>query len=146
MSLPPPPTGAPQHPWTPPADPYRQASYAVPYQPAPLGPTGTPLDAYGYQLPPPRRRTGLIVACVVAGVLGLVALALVVGALSGLVGGGRAYGDDADLDRLWDACAAGDALSCDDLYLESPVGSEYEEYGDTCGDRFPSGEWCRGRM
>lgn len=162
MSQPPPPTGAPQHPWTPPADPYRPpagphdrpadpyrpASYAVPYRPAPPGPTGTPLDAYGYQLPAPRRRTGLIVACVAAGVLGLVALALVVAALLGVVGGGRAYGDDAGLDRLWDSCAAGDALACDNLYLESPVGSRYEEYGDTCGDRFPPGEqlWCRGRM
>ncbi|MBD8062132.1 hypothetical protein [Oceanitalea stevensii] len=162
MSQPPPPTGAPQDPWRPPAgpsgppavrygppaDPYRPASYPVPYQPAPVGPTGSPLDAYAYQLPAPRRRTGLIVAVVVFAVLAFAGLALVVAALVGLVGGGRAYGEDPGLDRLWDACTAGDALACDNLYLESPVGSEYEEYGDTCGERFPPGEqqWCRGRM
>jgi len=113
-----------------------------------VGPTGSPLDAYAYQLPAPRRRTGLIVAVVVFAVLAFAGLALVVAALVGLVGGGRAYGEDPGLDRLWDACTAGDALACDNLYLESPVGSEYEEYGDTCGERFPPGEqqWCRGRM
>lgn len=169
MSQPPPPTGAPQDPWTSPADPYRPpagpygppagahipvadpyrpAAYAAPYQSAPVGPTGSPLDAYAYQLPAPRRRTGLVVAVVAGAVVALAALALVLAAIVGLVGGGRAYGDDAQLDRLWDSCAAGDALACDDLYLESPVGSEYEAYGDTCGERFAPGEqlWCRGRM
>ncbi|WP_152188715.1 hypothetical protein [Georgenia satyanarayanai] len=135
-------------PYRPPPGPYRPAGYPVPYQPSPPGPTGSPLDAYAYQLPAPRRRTGLVVGIVIGAVVVLAALAFVVAALVGIVGGGRAYGEDAELDRLWDACAAGDALACDDLYLESPVGSEYEEYGDTCGDRFPPGEllWCRGRM
>jgi hypothetical protein len=34
--------------------------------------------------------------------------------------------------------------ACDKLYLESPVGSEYEAFGDSCGDRGrPAGEnWC----
>lgn len=49
------------------------------------------------------------------------------------------YGDDAYLDGLWDACAEGDGLACDDLYWESPVGSDYEEYGDTCGYMFTEG-------
>ena len=173
MSQPPPPTGAPQAPWAPPADPYRTPAgpygtpagpygtpaslYGTPVDPYghgghgvphPPGPTGSPMDAYGYQLPPPRRRTGLVVAIVAGAVALLAVLAVVVVALVGLVGGGRAYGEDADLDRLWDSCAAGNAQACDDLYLESPVGSEYEEYGDTCGDRFAPGEqlWCRGRM
>ena len=39
------------------------------------------------------------------------------------------YGDDPRLDALWDACEAGDAVACDDLYWQSPVGSEYEEFG-----------------
>jgi hypothetical protein len=47
--------------------------------------------------------------------------------------GGAAYGDDPVLDSLYDACAAGDMLSCDTLWLESPVDSEYESYGSTCG-------------
>ena len=45
-------------------------------------------------------------------------------------------GDDAVLDALWDRCAGGDGEACDDLYFESPFGSEYERFGDTCGDRF----------
>ena len=45
------------------------------------------------------------------------------------------YGDDADLDALWDACEAEDWEACDDLYWDSPINSEYEEFGDTCGNR-----------
>ncbi len=39
-----------------------------------------------------------------------------------------AYGDDEELDGLWDACEAGDEEACDDLYWLSPIGSEYETY------------------
>lgn len=49
------------------------------------------------------------------------------------------YGDDETLDRLWDDCAAGDGQACDDLYFESPVDSEYEQFGDTCGNRVEAG-------
>ena len=42
------------------------------------------------------------------------------------------YGDDAYLDSLWDACAAGDAEACDQLYLESTPGTDYEWFGGTC--------------
>ena len=45
------------------------------------------------------------------------------------------YGSDPLLDFLWIECEAGDFASCDDLYLESPPGSEYEEFGVTCGGR-----------
>ncbi len=48
------------------------------------------------------------------------------------------YGDDAHLDRLWDACEAGDDEACSDLYWESPLGSEYEEFGQNDG-RLDSG-------
>lgn len=44
-----------------------------------------------------------------------------------------AYGDDAHLDALWDACTAGDPASCESLYYESPLGSQYEAWGATCG-------------
>ncbi len=47
--------------------------------------------------------------------------------------GGSAYGDDPLLDSLYDECSAGNMLSCDNLYLESPIDSEYETYGSTCG-------------
>jgi hypothetical protein len=50
------------------------------------------------------------------------------------------YGSDPELDALYDDCAAGDVEACDDLYFQSPSGSEYEEFGDTCGGRNePSG-------
>jgi hypothetical protein len=52
------------------------------------------------------------------------------------------YGDDAYLDGLWDACAAGDMVACDDLYMDSPFDSEYERFGDTCGDTTTGGVWC----
>ena len=45
------------------------------------------------------------------------------------------YGDDDALDADWDACADGDMDACDDLYIWSPIGSEYEAFGNTCGGR-----------
>lgn len=44
-------------------------------------------------------------------------------------------GDDPALDQLAAQCFDGDLDACDDLYFESPLGSEYERYGSTCGDR-----------
>ncbi len=46
------------------------------------------------------------------------------------------YGDDRALDKLWDGCEAGDGQACDDLWEQAPVGSVYEQFGVTCGDRF----------
>ncbi|MEO0492736.1 MAG: hypothetical protein AAF081_04890 [Actinomycetota bacterium] len=45
------------------------------------------------------------------------------------------YGDDAELDALWDNCVAGDFIACDELWLTSPIGSGYESFGSTCGER-----------
>jgi hypothetical protein len=44
-------------------------------------------------------------------------------------------GDDAELDRLWVECDRGDGSGCDELWEESPVGSVYEWFGVTCGNR-----------
>ena len=44
-------------------------------------------------------------------------------------------GTDAELDALWELCAAGDAEGCDDLFWESPIDSIYEAYGLSCGGR-----------
>jgi hypothetical protein len=52
------------------------------------------------------------------------------------------HGDDVELDALWDACADGDDAACDELYLESPIGSAYEAFGDSCGGREANGAWC----
>jgi len=38
------------------------------------------------------------------------------------------YGDDRFFDRLWDQCEDGDFDACDELFWESPAGSEYESY------------------
>lgn len=44
-------------------------------------------------------------------------------------------GDDPQLDRLWQECADGSGAACDELFAESPIGSDYEQFGVTCGDR-----------
>jgi hypothetical protein len=50
-------------------------------------------------------------------------------------GGPYTYGDDPVLDAQWDSCSTGDFSACDSLYGNSPVGSEYEAFGATCGNR-----------
>ncbi len=52
------------------------------------------------------------------------------------------YGDDDDLDALYDDCEAGDYEACDELYNQSPSGSAYEEFGDTCGERNDPSGYC----
>lgn len=38
------------------------------------------------------------------------------------------YGSNPRLDNLYDSCASGDAAACEDLYIESPLNSEYEAF------------------
>jgi hypothetical protein len=47
----------------------------------------------------------------------------------------RPPGDDPELDLLWGSCAGGQPEDCDKLYRESPVDSDYEEFGLRCGGR-----------
>jgi len=47
----------------------------------------------------------------------------------------RQRGDDPTLDALYDQCAAGSGQACDDLFDLSPVGSAYESFAITCGNR-----------
>ena len=109
--------------------------------------TGLPQDAYGYQLPSAGgRRTGLVVAIVIGALLLVGALVFAATTIFGAIDTSSTYGDDSDLDRLWERCAEGSGQACDDLYMESPIGSGYEEFGDTCGNRRPPGEWCAGRI
>ena len=54
------------------------------------------------------------------------------------------YGSDAELDAFYDQCEDGDYSACDDLFFASPAGSEYEDFGDSCGERNePSGTCVR---
>ncbi len=53
------------------------------------------------------------------------------------------HGDDPQLDALWDECAGGDPLACDQLYEQAPEGSGYQTFGADCGGRQPDGTlWC----
>ncbi|MFZ9042816.1 MAG: S1C family serine protease [Ilumatobacteraceae bacterium] len=53
---------------------------------------------------------------------------------------GSAYGTDADLDALWDACAEGRFWACDSLYLLASAGTDYADFAETCGDLGPTGD------
>jgi hypothetical protein len=44
-------------------------------------------------------------------------------------------GDDPEMQRLIDECAANDMEACNDLYMQTPFGSDAEEFGATCGAR-----------
>ena len=46
------------------------------------------------------------------------------------------FGDDPYLDELYIACGEGDDAACETLYWDSPLGSEYEEFGLSCGGRW----------
>lgn len=48
-------------------------------------------------------------------------------------------GDNDGCDALYDACEEGDMHACNDLYFAASIGSQYEEFGGTCGDRIQSG-------
>ncbi len=52
------------------------------------------------------------------------------------------YGDNAELDQLWDRCNAEDFDACGALYEDSPADTEYEEFGATCGYRTESLAGC----
>jgi hypothetical protein len=45
------------------------------------------------------------------------------------------FGDDPVLDELWTACEAGSGAACDELFARAPIGSGYEGFGVSCGDR-----------
>ena len=47
-------------------------------------------------------------------------------------------GSDSTFDALTSDCESGDLQACDDLFGQTPVGSDYEAYGRTCGGRLPA--------
>ena len=54
-------------------------------------------------------------------------------------------GAEAALDALAQRCYDGDMGACDELFKASPIGSAYQDYGDTCAGRQPAGTftYCR---
>ena len=47
----------------------------------------------------------------------------------------QTFGDSDPLDQLWRDCEEEDFVGCDILNLASPVGTDYEVFGRTCGQR-----------
>ena len=107
---------------------------------------------------PATRRAALRAASVLApavlaaygwvwGVAGVLALSLVAAVGLGMLlmtGGPQTYGDDPRLDALYDACERGSMRACDRLFEESPLFSEYEEFGLSCGGRNGLAMTCAG--
>ena len=56
--------------------------------------------------------------------------------------GPQAYGDDTDLDALFDGCEAGNEIACDLLYTNSGASSEYNELGLDCAGRGDGIDMC----
>jgi hypothetical protein len=151
-----------------PAGPYAAEPAAWQGQPAaqpwqaqvpPPGQYGAPVGApYGAPagLPPKKRSLawlwillGVIAMVIIGGVIAVIAfVSRAADALGDItetlpaVSSDAGYGDDAALDALWDACAAEDWQACDDLYSQAPIGSEYETFGDTCGNRTTGDAYC----
>jgi hypothetical protein len=53
--------------------------------------------------------------------------------------GGVPGSDDPALSDLADACGGGDMAACDDLWVDTDVGSDLEAFAETCGGRDPAG-------
>ncbi|MCL1870030.1 MAG: DUF4190 domain-containing protein [Promicromonosporaceae bacterium] len=116
-----------------------------------LGIAGTVRTSRAY-----RRGKGMAIAGIIIGGLQVLAytVAITVGITTASLGdtgggsngpapeSGSHYGDNSVLDRLWDKCAAGDMASCDDLYFLSDDGTDYENFGLTCGNRTDGNEYC----
>ncbi len=51
------------------------------------------------------------------------------------VEGPDTLGDDPALDSLWRSCEDGSGAACDELFERAPLGSDYERFGVSCGDR-----------
>jgi hypothetical protein len=126
-----------------PGSPYGAPGYQ---QPTPYGAPTAPYGAAGagYGGPPQKKSKAwlwILLAVIALLVIGGIVLAVVVVRNIGNVVDqiddfeiADTYGDDPVLDSLWDACADGDLEACDTLYFDSPVDSEYEHFGSTCGD------------
>lgn len=151
-----------------PASPYpggQPAPYAGSVGTQPYAPAGQHANPYAPRVGPYAaaagggggRRAGMVVAIVVAAAL---VVAGIVGVVvwqavdnhdrveephSGLLPG-NTYGDNAELDEMWDDCEGGDAQACDDLYMSSEFDSGYEDFGNTCGNRLPIAGWCVDEM
>lgn len=81
------------------------------------------------------RLTSIRIDCMGVAALGDAADDVTATTFAGDLAGPRQRGDDPALDALWDRCAAGFGQACDDLFDRSQLGSDYEDFGVTCGRR-----------
>jgi hypothetical protein len=129
-----------------PAGPYAAAPGGPAYPPYPglVPPARPPYLAGQAPLPPGISRASYGWVWGVAGVLALSLVAAVGLGVLLMTGGPQTYGDDPRLDALYDACERGSMRACDRLFEESPLFSEYEEFGLSCGGRTGLAMTCAG--
>jgi len=110
--------------------------YAVPPGGYPAPPGGYPGGTGSYGTPQgSRSKAGVIIAAVV-GVLAVGGIILAVVLTNRLPDPAAVMlGEDPVLNELAQSCFDGEMSACDDLFLPSPAGSDYERYGNTCGGR-----------
>ncbi len=125
------------------------SSYSPPVTPGPLGIA----PASGGGMPSNTGRTiAIVVGAIILVVVALVGIGMVmlsralpdaIDQLGDLASErGQSYGDNSRLDGLWDTCADGGFAACDELYFLSEMGTEYERFADTCGNRNLGGDLC----
>lgn len=115
--------------------------------PSPFLAPGTPGYAYDPTAVPAPGSSSKVLGIVLGVVallvvLGVVVVALFVNAVRQEMPAVPAGVGGPDLERLYELCADGDGAACDELYYSSDAGSEYEEFGDTCGGRTEGGTSC----
>jgi hypothetical protein len=154
----PPGAGYPGPGYGPPAQGYtgQTPGYAQAGAPGYGTPPGATAPGYGYAGTPPTSGSNKKALWIILGIVGgLILLGIIAAVVIGLVfrnavdnlpedlrGDNTTYGSDAELDALYDRCGDEDWQACDDLFQQAPIGSEYEEYGDTCGGRTEGGTLC----
>jgi hypothetical protein len=57
----------------------------------------------------------------------------------------KTYGDNGQLDTLWDICEAGESAACDALAQVAPAQTDYYLFGVTCGGRVGQEGYCYAR-
>lgn len=118
----------------------RPAPYTQPdgvYYPPTSGPATTHGAPQPWMTTPPKssnKALWIVLAVVGALIVGIVGLGIALAMTTSSSG--------VSLGLLRQACAEGDMQACDELFYESPFGSEDERFADTCGGRTSGGTYC----